>query len=173
MLRRSLLAVLIATGLLVLTAGFAQPAGAVTLDQKLAVLSSWTQTGVSSYTAWSGARTNQSAWTDYGFNWRTDYCSDSPDNPLGFDFRLSCARHDFGYRNYKAVSQFPANKPRLDSAFYDDLKRRCGTYNVLVRPACYALAWTYYQAVKAFGSVLVGPADLARAAALLPHPATT
>lgn len=173
MLRRSLTAVLVATGLAVALIGFAPPANAVALDQKLAVLSSWTQTSVSSYNAWSSARGSQSAWAAYGFDWSTDYCSDSPDDPLGFDFRLSCARHDFGYRNYKAVSQFAANKSRVDSSFYEDLKRKCGTYNVLVRPACYALAWTYYQAVKAFGSVVVSGADIARAAALLPRPAST
>jgi hypothetical protein len=52
--------------------------------------------------------------------------------------------------------------------FYADLKRKCATYNVIVRPACYALAWTYYQAVVAFGSVIIDKAGLARAAALLP-----
>jgi hypothetical protein len=31
-----------------------------------------------------------------------------------------------------------------------------------VRPACYSLAWTYYQAVKAFGSVVISDAELAR-----------
>ncbi|MGW0204222.1 phospholipase A2, partial [Nonomuraea sp. NPDC003201] len=31
-----------------------------------------------------------------------------------FDFRMPCRRHDFGYRNYKDVSQFPANKSRID-----------------------------------------------------------
>jgi hypothetical protein len=136
------------------------------------VLSSWTQTPVTSYNAWLGARGNQGGWAAYQFDWSTDYCSDSPDNPLGFDFTLSCARHDFGYRNYKDVGAFPANKPRIDSYFYEDLKRKCATYNAFVRPACTALAWTYYQAVKAFGSVRVSAADIARAAALLPRGAT-
>jgi hypothetical protein len=153
---------------LALILGMADPAAAVTADQKLSVLSSWTQTTVASYNAWNAARSNQAAWADYAFDWSTDYCSSSPDNPLGFDFKLSCAHHDFGYRNYKAVSLFPANKSRLDSMFYADLKRKCATYNVIVRPACYALAWTYYQAVVAFGSVIIDKAGLARAAALLP-----
>ena len=48
-----------------------------------------------------------------------------PDNPLGFDFTLSCWHHDFGYRNYKAVGQFRANKDRVDATFYADLKRVC------------------------------------------------
>jgi hypothetical protein len=37
----------------------------------------------------------------------------------------------------------------------------------VVRPACIALAWTYYQAVRQFGSVVVTRADLDRAAALV------
>ena len=143
----------------------ASPAAAVTAEQKAAVLSGWTQVSSSSYNAWNSARQNQGAWADYAFDWSTDYCSSSPDNPLGFNFTLSCYRHDFGYRNYKAMGQFSANKSRLDSAFYEDLKRVCTTYNAVVRPACYSLAWTYYQAVSAFGSVAaVQQADIDRAA---------
>ena len=63
------------------------------------------------------------------------------------------------------MGTFSANKSRLDSAFYEDLKRVCATYNSVVRPACYSLAWTYYQAVSIFGSVAaVQQADLDRAA---------
>jgi hypothetical protein len=141
----------------------ASPAAAATPADKLAVLSSWTQTSAVSYNAWNSARQDQGAWSAYAFNWSTDYCSSSPDNPLGFDFKLSCYRHDFGYRNYKEMGQFSANKARLDSAFYEDLKRRCAAYNTMVRPACTSLAWTYYQAVKHFGSVVVTDADIARA----------
>ncbi|GAA1737779.1 phospholipase [Luedemannella helvata] len=153
--------------ILVVVLGFGHSAVAATTD-RMAVLSSWTQTSASSYSAWNSARQNQAAWASYAFDWSTDYCSSSPDNPLGFDFRLSCYRHDFGYRNYKAAGQFDANKSRLDSAFYEDLKRKCATYNSLVRPACTSLAWTYYQAVRNFGSVVVRDSDIDRAAALLP-----
>ncbi|GAA1411118.1 phospholipase [Catellatospora coxensis] len=142
----------------------ASPAAAVTPAEKLSVMSSWSQTSVSSYNAWNSARQNQGAWAAYAFDWSTDYCSSSPDNPLGFDFKLSCHRHDFNYRNYKAMGQFSANKARIDSAFYEDLKRKCATYNVVVRPACTSLAWTYYQAVKQFGSVgAVSQTDIAKA----------
>ncbi|MBM7076766.1 phospholipase [Micromonospora humida] len=146
--------------------GVGSPASAaVSTSQKLSVLSSWTQTSASSYNAWNAGRLNQAAWADYGFDWSTDYCSSSPDNPLGFTFNLSCYRHDFGYRNHKAMGIFSANKARLDSAFYEDLKRVCATYNSVVRPACTSLAWTYYQAVSIFGSVAaVSQADLDRAA---------
>lgn len=147
--------------------GLAPPAAAAPAD-KVPVLSSWTQTSSGSYSAWLSARNNQGAWSAYGFDWSTDYCSSSPDNPLGFNFQLSCARHDFGYRNWKAVGQFSSNKSRVDSAFYEDLRRKCATYSAVVRPACYSLAWTYYQAVRAFGSVITTQRDLDRARALLP-----
>ncbi len=74
-----------------------------------------------------------------------------PDNPFGFPFSSACARHDFGYRNYKAAGSFSANKSRIDSAFYEDLKRVCNGYGGATKTACDSTAWTYYQAVKAFG----------------------
>ena len=143
----------------------ASPAAAAGIDEKLAVMSSWSQPTGASYDAWNAARQHQGDWASYGFDWSTDYCSTSPDQPLGFDFRLSCHRHDWGYRNYKAMGQFPANKARIDSAFYEDLKRKCATYNVIVRPVCYGLAWTYYEAVSTFGSLAVSQATIDRYAA--------
>ncbi|GEC06568.1 hypothetical protein SSP24_42230 [Streptomyces spinoverrucosus] len=128
----------------------ASAAAAVPAD-KPQVLASWTQTSASSYSAWAAARANQGAWSAYAFDWSTDYCSSSPDNPFGFPFAMSCARHDFGYRNYKAAGTFSANKSRLDSAFYEDLKRVCNNYSGATKTACNSTAWTYYQAVRAFG----------------------
>ena len=55
------------------------------------------------------------------------------------------------YRNYKAAKQFDANKARLDSAFYADLQRVCAAYSGAIKASCNGTAWTYYQAVKAFG----------------------
>jgi hypothetical protein len=156
--------------LLILTLALAAliPAGAAsaaTPTDKLAVLSNWTQPTAASTAAWNAARTNQGGWKAYNFDWSTDYCSDSPDNPLGFAFSTSCWHHDFGYRNYKAAGQFPANKDRVDSMFYADLKRVCATYSSVLQPACYSLAWTYYEAVHVFGSVAkVDPADIDKAA---------
>ena len=131
---------------------------------KGAVLSSWTQTSASSFAQWNGARKNQEAWAALDFDWSTDYCSSSPDEPLGFDFRLPCHRHDFGYRNYKAVGGFDGAKNRIDDAFLADMERACDTYGSAVRPACDALAQTYYKAVVAFGKTTVSQADLDRAA---------
>jgi hypothetical protein len=118
---------------------------------KAAVLASWTQTSASSYNTWANAEANRSAWSAYAFDWSTDYCSSSPDNPFGFPFQKSCQRHDFGYRNYKAMGTFSANKSRLDSALYEDLKRVCARYSGASKTSCNGLAWTYYQAVKALG----------------------
>ncbi|MEU1486113.1 phospholipase [Streptomyces sp. NPDC005752] len=135
-------------------------------SDKPQVLSSWTQTSASSYNAWNAARNNQGAWSAYGFNWSTDYCSTSPDNPFGFPFQTACARHDFGYRNYKAAGTFPANKSRIDSAFYSDLKRVCAAYSGAKLTSCNSTAWTYYHAVDIFGvaPAKTAPEELAPAA---------
>lgn len=125
------------------------------------VLSSWTQTSASSYSSWNAARNNRGAWAAYGFDWSTDYCSTSPDNPFGFPFQTACARHDFGYRNYKAAGTFSANKARLDSALYADLKRVCAAYSGATLTSCNATAWTYYHAVDIFG---IAPAGTSTAA---------
>jgi hypothetical protein len=160
-MRRLLTLAPLLLGALLAVLAVASPASAVTLTDKLTVLSTFTQPTSPSQSAWYAARQQQSAWSAYGLDWSTDYCSDSPDNPLGFDFKLSCARHDFGYRNYKAVGQFPANKARIDNSFYFDLRAKCATYSIWVRSACYGLAWTYYEAVHLFGSVVVDGATLA------------
>ncbi|MDT0343741.1 phospholipase [Streptomyces litchfieldiae] len=147
---RHRLATAVSASALALVAVSATPAVAAPAD-KPQVLSSWTQTSASSYNAWLNARNNQSAWSAYDFDWSTDLCSWSPDNPFGFPFELSCARHDFGYRNYKDIGTFEANKARLDSAFYADLLRVCDRYSGATGAACDATAWTYYQAVRNFG----------------------
>ncbi|MFE3324627.1 phospholipase [Streptomyces sp. NPDC059176] len=125
-------------------------AAAVPADKPL-VLGSWTGTSSGSYRSWWSARQHRAAWHAYGFDWSTDYCSHAPDRPLGFPFRKSCARHDFGYRNYKAAGTFAANKTRLDSAFHADMKRVCAGYVRARRSSCRATARLYYEAVRAFG----------------------
>ncbi|MET7410330.1 phospholipase [Streptomyces parvulus] len=154
-MRRRITAAALTSAALALSAMVAAPASAAPAD-KAQVLASWTQTSASSYDAWTAARANQGAWSAYGFNWSTDYCSTSPDNPFGFPFKTSCARHDFGYRNYKEAGTFSANKARVDSAFYADLKRVCAAYSGATRTSCDATAWTYYQAVDKLGSPAAG-----------------
>ncbi|MFE4634734.1 phospholipase [Streptomyces sp. NPDC056773] len=119
-------------------------------ENKPQVLSGWTQPGAASQSAWTAARENRGEWEPYGFDWSTDYCTTSPDNPFGFPFRMACARHDFGYRNYRAAGEFRAAKPRLDDMFHSDLKRVCARYTGPRKASCEGTAWTYYRAVKAF-----------------------
>ncbi|KAJ4387824.1 hypothetical protein N0V93_008427 [Gnomoniopsis smithogilvyi] len=85
-------------------------------------------------------------------DWDSDGCTDSPDNPLGFDYQPACYRHDFGYNNYRLQSRFTkAAKAAIDSNFLADLKTQCDAETAILRPACDALAEVYYAAVKAFG----------------------
>jgi hypothetical protein len=140
------------------------PALAVTHQEKLSVAVSWTQPTSASQSTWDGARKNPAPWVAYAFDWSTDHCSSSPDKPMGFDFRLSCHRHDFGYRNFKKLAAFDANKPRLDDAFYVDMKAVCAKYRAPARQSCLSIAWTYYQAVKKFGDLIVSQREVDRAA---------
>jgi hypothetical protein len=132
------------------TLTLAAPANAVPAD-KLSVMSSWSQTSASSQNAFLYARAHRSNWSAYNFDWSTDVCSSSPDNPFGFPFANGCIRHDFNYRNYKAMGRFDANKARIDSALYADLKRACNNYGGATKSACLGTAWTYYHAVDIFG----------------------
>lgn len=150
-MRRRVAGPLLAALALPFTLLAAGPSHAAPVD-KAQVLSSWTQTSAGSFDAWNAARQNQAAWSAYAFDWSTDYCTTSPDNPFGFPFKNACARHDFGYRNYKAAGTFSANKDRLDDAFYADLKRVCASYSGGQNTSCLATAWTYYQAVSVFGN---------------------
>lgn len=130
----------------------ALPAPAVTLEQQLSALSALTQPTADSAAAWRAARQDPSSWTSYAFDWTTDLCSGSPDQPLGFDFRTPCMRHDFGYRNYRAVDRFPENKEHVDSAFLYDLRQVCAAYADLRRSACERLARSYHRAVERLGA---------------------
>ena len=133
------------------------------------VLAAWTQPTASSTAAWNAARRARGPGGSDGVDRAPADCTARPGRPLGFDFTLSCWHHDFGYRNYKDIGQFSANKARLDNTFYADLKRKCAEYSSLVRPACNSLAWTYYQAVAIFGSVsAVKQSDIDRARRLMP-----
>ncbi|CAL9516800.1 hypothetical protein SUDANB176_03768 [Streptomyces sp. enrichment culture] len=150
-MRRRLAAPLLTTVLAATAALLPAASAEAAPADKAAVLSSWTQTSAASHQAFTAARADRDAWSAYGFDWSTDYCTTSPDNPFGFPFSPACARHDFGYRNYRAIGAFDANKARLDDAFHADLKRVCAAYTGFKRTSCDATAWTYYQAVDKLG----------------------
>lgn len=60
-------------------------------------------------------------------------------------FTPACNKHDICYGTPGA------NRATCDSRFYSDMKAICAQRAWYSRPACYASAWTYYQAVRAFG----------------------
>lgn len=80
-------------------------------------------------------------------DWSSDGCSNSPDNPFGFNFVKACYRHDFGYRNYKKQSRFnETTRLTIDNRFKSDLYTICnGNW------ACNRTADVYYAAVRQFG----------------------
>lgn len=148
----------------------APSAQAATHEQRVALAVAWTQADSPSHAAWDAARLDQAPWADYGFDWSTDHCTASPDQPLGFDFALSCWRHDFGYRNFKQLSAFQEHKAHIDAAFYFDMKQICAQYSRVLRKTCQAVAWTYYEAVRLFGSISVSKERLERIARYTGHP---
>ncbi|MFG2295493.1 phospholipase [Streptomyces sp. NPDC048603] len=135
-------------------AGPAAAAPAAVPADKPLVLGRWTRPAAASHDAWAAARAERDRWEEYGFDWSTDYCTTSPDNPFGFPFAMACARHDFGYRNYRRAGPdaFGAAKSRLDDAFHADLRRVCARYPTAKRLSCEGTAWTYYQAVRTVGA---------------------
>jgi hypothetical protein len=80
-------------------------------------------------------------------DWGSDGCSNSPDNPFGFNFVKACYRHDFGYRNYKRQGRFTeSNRLTIDNRFKSDLYQICnGNWS------CNRTADVYYAAVRQFG----------------------
>ena len=81
-------------------------------------------------------------------DWSSDACSNSPDNPFGYNFTPACHRHDFGYRNYKRQSRFTeSNRLRIDNQFKADLYTQCGS-----SWTCRRTADVYYSAVRQFGN---------------------
>jgi len=80
-------------------------------------------------------------------DWSSDGCSNSPDNPFGFNLVKACYRHDFGYRNYKRQGRFTeGNRLTIDNKFKSDMYEICnGNW------ACNRFADVYYAAVRQFG----------------------
>ena len=95
------------------------------------------------------------ATADPRFDWSTDGCS-APvvgSRGLTFDFRDACLRHDFGYRNLKALGRFDAaRKLRADERFLDDMRASCARRrHALVRARCRDWALLFFLAVRRFG----------------------
>ena len=99
---------------------------------------------------------------DRWFDWSNDGCS-APlvgDTGFSFNFRDPCRRHDFGYRNLKLLEQRygkggsywnGTNRRRVDQQFLADMKAHCRARSILLQPACFGWAETFYAAVRVAG----------------------
>ncbi|PZG14338.1 phospholipase [Nonomuraea aridisoli] len=125
----------------------------VTMEQKLAALAVLTQPTTAGATTWRAAWERRASLTEFGFDWSSDLCSGAMDMPLTFDFRMPCRRHDFGYRNYRSVGRFAEHKARVDNAFLFDMRTVCARVKGVREATCRGIAWSYYQAVRRFGSL--------------------
>ncbi|MEV0704498.1 phospholipase [Saccharopolyspora sp. NPDC050389] len=97
-------------------------------------------------------------------DWSSDGCSMSPDKPLGYKFRTSCDRHDFGYRNYKKQDRFSEdNRKKVDDNFKADMYSVCGSDVV-----CKGTANIYYYAVREFGGTTGSTAEAVELAQVKP-----
>ena len=133
---------------------------------KTEVLSGWTQPTATSYDAWNAARLDRGPWSGYGFDWSTDYCSASPDNPLGFDFTAVLLAPRLRLPQLQGRRAVPREQGPRGQHLLRRHEAQVRHLQRLVRPACYSLAWTYYQAVSHFGSLAaVKQADIEKARA--------
>ncbi|TGB16028.1 hypothetical protein E2651_00825 [Streptomyces sp. MZ04] len=142
-----------------------------TREEKLQRLEELTQTGPQAREAWLVGRGYQRMGKGdrFGFRWDDNSCSYSPDKPAGFDFRNACARHDFGYNNYKDMlgeeefrrRSFPdatTIKARVDNVFLEDMQTECKAWSPLPpaqakaqQQRCLSLARMYYDVVAGRG----------------------
>ncbi|MDP4505024.1 phospholipase A2 [Nonomuraea turcica] len=128
---------------------------------KAHMLAMLTEISTAGWNRWLGLDGGDAYYID-GYDWdhSTDLCSGSPDRPvLGLapfervDWRKQCARHDFGYRNYKAMGAFDYNrKLRIDRMFYRDMLVACDAQIVHHGVKCIGLAHVYYAAVLKLGT---------------------
>ena len=104
---------------------------------------------------------------DAWFDWSSDLCSAPLVGSTGrtFDFRASCRRHDFGYRNLQLLERRygsgatywnVTSRSRVDSRFRTDMRQHCASRPWYDQPTCSAWAETYYYAVRVAGGVAGG-----------------
>lgn len=78
-----------------------------------------------------------------------DHCTSSPDQPDGFDFRVACDMHDYGYGVIASGYLRYSQKEAVDDLFYTTLTdHTCPAYSGWVRWMCYGDAWVYRQGVR-------------------------
>jgi hypothetical protein len=93
---------------------------------------------------------------DMRLDWSTDGCSVPVIGSTGrtFDFTDACHRHDFGYRNFKALENgkwwTPTLRHRIDRVFHHDMMHDCNRRPKTAQKLCRAWAKTFYKSVRAY-----------------------
>jgi hypothetical protein len=99
---------------------------------------------------------SHSTMRDHRLDWSTDGCSAPIVGSTGrtFNFTHACQRHDFGYRNFKALQGgkwwTPTLRHRIDQVFLSDMYRHCATRSRTTRHMCRTWAKTFYRAVRTY-----------------------
>jgi hypothetical protein len=91
-------------------------------------------------------------------DWNDAGCSNSPDEPLGFNFLPSCQRHDFACRNFKKQDWFTEEQQeRIYKNFLTDLEGMCKEERTPRRErSCKRVAGFDYKTVKRLGGWILG-----------------
>lgn len=109
---------------------------------------------INEFMAVKSNKAKRTCWID----WSDDGCTKSPDSGKNFNFRKSCLRHDFAYRNSKRLEAWYRvdgwsyhNKAVADTGFKRDMTNHCFARNSWETEACLDKAWIYYKAVATVG----------------------
>jgi hypothetical protein len=87
-------------------------------------------------------------------NWTSDGCSAPIIGSEGrsFNFRAACDRHDFGYRNFKALEIFDTSTRKLiDEQLHRDMNTYCNSQRRTFKVRCIAWSEIFYTMVRAAG----------------------
>ena len=87
-------------------------------------------------------------------DWTSDGCSAPIVGSEGrsFNFRAACNRHDFGYRNFKALAIFDTSTRRLiDEQLRRDMIAYCSSQRRTFKVRCIAWSEIFYKMVRAAG----------------------
>jgi len=87
-------------------------------------------------------------------DWTTDGCSAPIVGSEGrsFNFRTACDRHDFGYRNFKALGLFDTStRTLIDEQLHRDMNTSCDSQRRTLKVRCITWSEIFYTMVRAAG----------------------
>ena len=87
-------------------------------------------------------------------DWSNDGCSAPIVGSEGrsFNFRSACDRHDFGYRNFKALGLFDTStRTLIDEQLHRDMNTSCDSQRRTLKVRCIAWSEIFYTMVRAAG----------------------